>query len=167
MKHPRIDFRRENFLNLNGEWEFDFDDEDIGELQTWYKDHTFSKKIMVPYPYQSELSGIGDRSYHRVVWYRKTVNLNSFNKEKRLFLIVSASDFHSTAWINGEYAGEHYGGYTPAEFEIRSTSENKLDIILRVEDYNSPSQPRGKQLYSAQTPISAMGRYWCFRAQGE
>jgi beta-galactosidase/beta-glucuronidase len=153
MKHPRMDFRRENFLDLNGEWEFDFDDEDIGELQTWYKGHVFSKKITVPYPYQSELSGVNDKSYHRVVWYRKTVGLNSLSREKRLFLILSASDFHSTVWFNGEYAGEHYGGYTPAEFEIRkSISEDKLGIVVRVEDYNSPSQPRGKQEWRQEEP---------------
>jgi len=48
MKHPRMDFRKESFLDLNGEWEFDFDDEDIGEHQTWYKDHAFPKKIIDP-----------------------------------------------------------------------------------------------------------------------
>lgn len=152
MKHPRLDLRRENFLDLNGLWEFDFDDEDIGELQTWYKEHIFSKSIAVPYPYQSELSGINDKSYHRVVWYRKVVNLNSFNKEKRLFLVLSASDFHSSVWINGKYAGEHYGGYTPAEFEVMNITEDKLSIVVRVEDYNSPSQPRGKQEWRKEEP---------------
>ena len=31
-EYPRPDFRRESFQNLNGEWEFSFDDADAGRM---------------------------------------------------------------------------------------------------------------------------------------
>jgi len=138
-------------MDLNGEWSFEFDDEDVGELSKWYLGKEFTKKIVVPYPYQSELSGINDKNYHRVVWYEKKVRINNLSKDKRVFLIISASDYHTTVWINGKYIGEHYGGYTPAEFEIPQ-NEEEARITIRVEDYNSPSQPRGKQEWRKTEP---------------
>ncbi|HHW49556.1 MAG TPA: hypothetical protein GXX14_13220, partial [Clostridiaceae bacterium] len=51
---PRPDFERQEWLNLNGEWDFEFDDENIGEKDGWYKNReiSFSRKITVPFCYQ-------------------------------------------------------------------------------------------------------------------
>ena len=36
-EHPRPDFMRDTFHNLNGEWEFAFDDGDVGLTEGWYE----------------------------------------------------------------------------------------------------------------------------------
>ncbi|HEY0868077.1 MAG TPA: hypothetical protein VGE01_11895, partial [Fimbriimonas sp.] len=69
-EYPRPDMVRSRWLCLNGEWEFAFDDRDIGMRDEWFEeDHRFPDRIIVPFAYQSHLSGIGDRGIHEVVWY--------------------------------------------------------------------------------------------------
>ena len=58
-EHPRPDFQRQKWLNLNGPWQFRFDKENVGQKQQWFKAGTeFPKTIMVPFPWGSKLSGI-------------------------------------------------------------------------------------------------------------
>jgi beta-galactosidase/beta-glucuronidase len=72
-EHPRPDFVRADWQTLNGPWEFEFDDQDRGLRERWYEARAaFSKTIVVPYTLQSRLSGIGDTSFHDVVWYRRS-----------------------------------------------------------------------------------------------
>ena len=64
---------RSDWLTLNGRWEFEFDDQDAGLRERWFAgSRPFSKTIVVPYTFQSKLSGIGDTAFHDVVWYRRT-----------------------------------------------------------------------------------------------
>ena len=35
-EHPRPDFQRDTFCNLNGQWQFAFDDENVGLQEGWY-----------------------------------------------------------------------------------------------------------------------------------
>src|SRR5438552_3710276 len=71
LAYPRPQFVRRRWLSLNGEWEFAFDDSDQGLRFGWSEDKKLAGSIMVPYPYQSELSGINDKSIHEVVWYAR------------------------------------------------------------------------------------------------
>ena len=49
-EHPRMDFRRETFLNLNGRWQFAFDDQDAGMDAKWFRPgHRLDKEITVPF----------------------------------------------------------------------------------------------------------------------
>jgi len=64
LRSPRPDFYREDWFDLNGEWEFSFDDDHKGMGEDWFKTHSFDKKIQVPFCYQSKLSGIHDTTRH-------------------------------------------------------------------------------------------------------
>ena len=77
-------FIRDNWYGLNGEWEFAFDDENKGVKEKWYN-KTLPLKINVPYVYQCEKSGINDKSYHPVIWYRRTFELPAL-KDKTAIL---------------------------------------------------------------------------------
>ena len=35
--YPRPQFVRKDFINLNGEWDFEFDPNNVGEKEKWYK----------------------------------------------------------------------------------------------------------------------------------
>ena len=71
-EYPRPSFRRSEWVNLNGVWEFAFDDQNVGEKEGWSQGTIhFGKDITVPFSFESELSGIGDTSFHKYVWYKK------------------------------------------------------------------------------------------------
>jgi beta-galactosidase/beta-glucuronidase len=79
-EYPRPQLRRRGWRNLNGEWSFAFDDSDVGLAKGWQSvtpedlrsgNPLFDRKIIVPYCYQSKLSGIGETAFHDVVWYAR------------------------------------------------------------------------------------------------
>ena len=154
-EHPNPGFFRENYLILNGEWDFDFDFGNSGEEKKLYKnDCKLSKKIIVPFCPESELSGINYKDFMAAVWYKKTVNIT---KEQlnigKTFIVFGAVDFHARIFVNGEFAGEHFGGYT--SFRIDATKflveGDNIITVYAQDDVRSPLQARGKQselLYS-------------------
>lgn len=108
--YPRPQFVRENWINLNGIWNFSFDDQNIGEKERWY-DHFPSdrRKIQVPFSYETSLSGIGEETFHPVVWYQREIELKK--TEKRLLLHLEGADYTAVVWVNGQFAGKHTGAY--------------------------------------------------------
>ena len=67
-EHPRPDFQRPEWLNLNGTWQFQFDVDDQGVDKKWFDDpEVFSQWITVPFPWGSQLSGVEDGAEHRLV----------------------------------------------------------------------------------------------------
>lgn len=150
-EYPRPQFERADWINLNGTWEFAFDDERIGDQQKWHLDQqsVFDQSIQVPFTFQSELSGIGDTGFHDLVWYRKSIEVPSGWKGKRTILHFGAVDYTATVWINGKWAAFHEGGHTPFQADITELlEEDHNEIVLRVEDYSQDvTLPRGKQYW--------------------
>lgn len=145
-EYPRPSFIRKEWINLNGTWDFQFDDSNIGEIDKWYKEHPFQTEINVPYCYQSELSGINDKTFHPVVWYNREVKLDDNFLDQRVVLNFGAVDFDTKLWVNGDFVGGHQGGNVAFNFDLTlhlKSGNNK--ITLRVEDQEDPAQPRGKQ----------------------
>ena len=60
-EHPKPQFRRENWINLNGEWDFTVDNGRSGEARKLYEDGAaFDRRITVPFCVESALSGVGN-----------------------------------------------------------------------------------------------------------
>ncbi|MDF2791171.1 MAG: glycoside hydrolase family 2, partial [Neobacillus sp.] len=38
-EYPRPQLKRRDWLNLNGEWDFEFDDQNIGLDEKWFKNN--------------------------------------------------------------------------------------------------------------------------------
>jgi beta-galactosidase/beta-glucuronidase len=145
-EYPNPQFARTDWLTLNGEWEFAFDDENRGRQLGWQYGLPLERRIIVPFPYQSELSGINDKTVHEVVWYSRGFDVPDDWHGKDLLLHFGAVDYRSTVWINGQEVGHNQGGHVPFEFEIApyiNQGHNRLTV--RVEDRQNPRQPRGKQ----------------------
>ena len=151
--YPRPQFVREEWENLNGEWNFTFDDNDEGERQKYYNTFPQKNKINVPYTYETQLSGINDTTLHYIVWYNKKVNLlKSQIENKKVLIHFEGSDYITKVWVNGNYIGKNIGGYSRFSFDISEyIIDGENDITVRVEDSLSKSQPRGKQRYKKES----------------
>jgi len=148
-EYPRPQFERTEWLNLNGIWQFEFDDEGVGEGAGWHTNHPFSKRIRVPFCYQSELSGIGDPAFHDLVWYRREFELPSDYDGRRLLLHFGAVDYESKVWVNGRLVACHEGGHTPFTADITvAAKRGSNEIVVRAKDYSlDVTLPRGKQYW--------------------
>ncbi|MGB4405476.1 MAG: sugar-binding domain-containing protein [Sphaerochaeta sp.] len=134
---------------MNGQWNFAFDDEDCGTSKQWYLHGKFNTIILVPFVYQSKKSQIHDTTYHPVQWYSRKFSITSSESGAKQHLCFGAVDFRADIWINGQYVGNHSGGYTPFSFEITDfllSGEDNL-LVVRSEDRNDCNQPRGKQYW--------------------
>lgn len=137
-EYPRPNFRRDNWLCLNGEWDFS-----IGEK-------TLDRKIMVPYACETALSGIEDKGFHKTVWYRRKFTLPGEMGGKRILLHFGAVDYQCDVWVNGQYIRSHTGGQTSFEADITDAVDQTGDntIELKAEDdYRDMEMPRGKQFW--------------------
>ncbi len=163
--HPRPIFRRERWIDLNGRWEFAFDDEDRGIGARWFdRSAPFTLEITVPYPPESRLSGVNETAFHPVVWYRREILLDPSGDDHRWVIHFGAVDYKATVWVNGRMAAQHSGGHTPFDADISSllVDGGSQIIVVRAED--SPrdlQQPRGKQ-YWEEKP----GYIWYHRTTG-
>jgi len=145
-EYPRPQFVRPVWMNLNGEWEFGFDDLDQGITSGWQLRRRLAQRITVPFPYQCELSGINDKSVHEIMWYATEFDVPQEWEHMNLLLHFGAVDYECIVWVNGQEVGHNRGGHTPFEFNIAPYSNAGSNrLVVRVVDTQSPSQPRGKQ----------------------
>ena len=77
-EHPNPNFYRENYINLNGEWDFEFDFGISGRDRKWNESAEFSHKINVPFCPESKLSGIESTDFLNCVWYRRNFEIPVF-----------------------------------------------------------------------------------------
>jgi len=139
-EYPRPQFRRYNWQSLNGEWEFGF-----GEKKN------YDRKINVPFSYQWEASGIGDKAVHDTVWYKRTFKIDRENKGQRAFLCFNAADYETDVWVNGNHAIKHIGGFTPFKADITQyLKDGENEITVRCIDTLETSVPRGKQSWTGE-----------------
>jgi Glycosyl hydrolases family 2, sugar binding domain/Glycosyl hydrolases family 2/Glycosyl hydrolases family 2, TIM barrel domain len=148
-EHPRPDFERAEWVNLNGDWAFRFDPDGAGARERWFETGPdgFPRVIRVPFPWGSKLSGVNDEA--DVAWYARRVRVPESWKGKRVFLVVGASDWKTTGWLDGQPVGGHQGGYTPFELELTKAARPGADqrLVLRVDDSPHPFKLEGKQGY--------------------
>ena len=146
-EHPFPQFMREDWINLNGKWQFETDDALSGDERGLFKAETLSGEITVPFCPESELSGIGNKDFMRCVWYKRKVTLPDNFKGKRVILHIGACDYESTVWVNGAEAGKHRGGYISFSFDItKFLKDGENDITVKAYDDNRKgTQPAGKQ----------------------
>lgn len=147
-QYPRPDFQREAWLNLNGTWNFQFDPANEGEAAGWFETSTtaLQDQIAVPFPWQSELSGVRNTSYRGVAWYNRTFTVPE-GWSGQVVLHFGAVDYLSRVWVNGSVQGENEGGYNPFEFDITAALQpGENTITVRVDDPADQREiPHGKQ----------------------
>ncbi len=144
-QYPRPQFARKSWMNLNGEWNFLFDDDNRGEREEWYRQFPESRTILVPYTYETPLSGVEDERHHNILWYEREFEAEA-RDGRRLLLHFEGVDYEARVWVNGSFAGGHQGGYGAFALDItRFLKLGRNRITVRAEDSISCEQPRGKQ----------------------
>lgn len=135
-EYPRPSFVRENWLNLNGKWEFE-----IGN------DNVFDKVIEVPFCPESKLSGIGHKDFLYNVQYRRKIEITAEQLQGRVIINFGAVDYEATLFLNGKKAGYHKGGFISFSFDITDyleVGENELLLSVK-DDAKDITIPAGKQ----------------------
>jgi beta-galactosidase/beta-glucuronidase len=151
-EHPQPQCVRDVWMNLNGQWEFEFDDADVGLKENWVERGALGKHIVVPFPFQGRLSGIGDTGFHHVMWYRRTFEAPPDFAGKGVLLHFGAVDYEARIWLNGREIGSHRGGHVPFIFEITDQLKPGANtLVVRAVDTESRAQPRGKQSWKLQS----------------
>lgn len=154
-EYPRPQFERQAWLSLNGEWDFAYDDANAGMDERWFEGKSFDRTIQVPFCYQSELSGINEKEFHDIVWYRKDVEIPSEYTGKRIILQFGAVDYEAKVWVNGHLVASHEGGHTPFQADITAALKeagSANSIVVRSQDYSKDvTLPRGKQYWKEQS----------------
>lgn len=147
-RHPRPLLQRPGWRSLEGTWEFTFDD-DLRWLEP--AEVSYDRTIVVPFPPESQASGVASPGLHRGCWYRRTVELSSEELRHRLLLHFGAVDYRACVWVNGRLVAEHEGGHTPFFADVTEAARGRrsIEIVVRVlDDPLDLAQPRGKQDWS-------------------
>jgi Beta-galactosidase/beta-glucuronidase len=145
-EYPRPQLVRKDWINLNGEWQFEIDSGKSGKDRQLYK-NDLSDTITVPFCPESKLSGIGNKDFMNAVWYKRDIDIPESWNGKRILVHFGAVDYQAEIWINGTPAGTHRGGYTSFEFDITGLlrSEKNTITVYAEDDTRSGLQPKGKQ----------------------
>lgn len=146
-EYPRPQMRRNDWVNLNGIWEFTHGTHG----DTYNEKRVFDKSILVPFPVESALSGImevdaknDDKNY----WYRRTFTVPKNYKGKEILLHLGAVDWLCEVYVNGKIVGIHEGGYDAFSFNITPYLQKtaQQELVIKVFDSQwAGGQPHGKQ----------------------
>ncbi len=212
-EHPRPDFQRQPWINLNGHWRFTFDPDNVGEQLRWHRlphphlhgpretgssdgasgmvltEDPYGAEIVVPFPWESRLSGVNDPKYKGAAWYQRIIEtpadwavgdtpsslpdagglpsvedtatsttIAGVTWRLRPFLCFGAVDWHARVWVNGRFAAEHAGGYTPFAIDLSRFLRpgRPATLTVRVWDASDADTPTGKQTPRWYTPSSGI-----------
>ena len=147
-RYPRPRMRRDDWLNLNGDWEFSAED--------------YRGTIRLPFCPESRLSGVGRHfSEGAALCYRRVVRLPEGFCRGRVLLHVDAADQVLECFVNDRKVGSHDGGYEHITFDITDCLAEENEIRFRCfDDLNDQSFPYGKQVKKRggmwYTPVSGI-----------
>ena len=176
-EHPRPRMQRDNYVMLNGVWDYAIVPVDGGvDVETLARQAIPSRwdgQIVVPFSQEAPLSGVGRTVQpSELLWYKRKIELSKLADDQRLILHFDAVDWMCACFVNGKLAGTHTGGYLPFSFDVTdllgsaetgesaapaartesvatADSSDTAELVLCVWDpSDTGSQLRGKQRLS-------------------
>lgn len=141
-EYPRPQMVRQEWMNLNGLWDFTY-------LPSYEEDIPTGgfQQILVPYCVESALSGI--KEHYESMAYRRNFTVPAAWSDKRVLLNFEAVDWRCTVYVNGQEVGTHDGGYDPFTFDVTDKVKvgQQNEVSLKIFDPTDRwSVPRGKQV---------------------
>ena len=158
-EYPRPQMVRKQWQNLNGLWSYALTDKNAKSAPA-EKDG----QILVPYPYESALSGVAKKSIPtQKLWYRRSFTIPADWGQQRVVLHFGAVNWEAKVKVNDKIIGTHRGGYDSFDFDITDalqSGENQLEVSVTNPLDVEGGQVMGKQreksggiYYSASTGI--------------
>ena len=158
-EYPRPQLERTEWLNLNGLWNYALTGKEISASPP-----DNDGQILVPYPYESALSGVGKKSIpDRKLWVRRNFTVPQSWSGQRVILHFGAVNWEARVKVNGKPVGSHKGGFDSFEFDVTDSlqsGENALEVAITNPIDVDGGQVLGKQRvksdgiwYSASTGI--------------
>lgn len=127
--YPRPQMARKNWQSLNGLWSYGLNDS--GSM---FAPAEMSGQILVPFPYESALSGIGKPSpTAQKLWYRRSFTVPKAWKNQAVLLHFGAVNYDSTVSLNGRTLGSHKGGFDSFDFDITpQLKDGQNELVVAV-----------------------------------
>lgn len=147
-EHPRPQFVRNDWENLNGDWTYNFDFNQSGKEKGLQKSKGFSNKIVVPFAPESRLSGVEYKDFINQMWYHRKIKIAEKWSSKNILLHFGAVYYDAEIYIDGTIVGRHFGGTSSFSFDITDfvKDANEHDLVVLVKsDVRSGKQSAGKQ----------------------
>lgn len=142
-EYPRPQLEREEWMNLNGLWEYAITQADM-------EPEKMEGYILVPFAVESALSGVGRAvTENDALWYEREFVVPEDWAGQRVLLHFGAVDWKAEVYVDGVFVGEHTGGYAPFSFDITDSlnDRKKHNLKVKVTDRTDKwFQPRGKQV---------------------
>jgi beta-galactosidase/beta-glucuronidase len=147
-EHPRPQFERETWINLNGTWSYEFDFGKSGAERGFAKSTGFNAEILVPFCPESKLSGVEYKDFIEALWYHRKIEIPQDWDGKLVLLHFGGVDYECEAFVDGVSVGRHWGGSASFTFDITKQvrAGDSHDLVVHVrDDTRSGIQPGGKQ----------------------
>lgn len=121
-------YRKRKAYSLEGMWDFKIDPLKEGIGEQWYKNFPIdSSSIVVPSCWNNEF-GLYD--YEGVAWYRRFFRISS----DIVNLSFEGVTGQAMVYVDGNYIGEHYGGFTPFHLLVRDLAEGEHSLVVAVDN---------------------------------
>lgn len=120
-------------IPLFEEWCFSIDKAQVGEQQGWSNpnfDDSSWAIVSVPHTW-NVMPEYSD--YEGLAWYRRTFTGPPASRNAHLRLRFEAVFYLARVWLNGQYLGQHEGGYTPFEFDVTSIIKPGKENVIAVQ----------------------------------
>jgi hypothetical protein len=157
-EHPQPMFERENWMSLNGLWNYKLEKIGYKAIQGLVSKPSMTEgkvptqwdgELLVPFAIDSPLSGVMHvlRPQERI-WYERSFEIPVAMQGKRILLHIEASDWETSVYVNGRKVGQHRGAYDPFAFDVTDALEpgvNKVTVCA-WDATEQQAQPLGKQI---------------------
>ncbi|MCM2677449.1 glycoside hydrolase family 2 protein [Alkalicoccobacillus plakortidis] len=121
-------------INLNPNWTFSRQESQIEEVMSTYQ--TWSS-LSLPHTWNA-IDGTTGKEYDRgAYWYAKSLTLPKEDQEKSVFIEFKGANSVTDVYLNGEYLGQHRGGYSIFRFDLTNHFRFGEENILAVKVDNS------------------------------
>ena len=147
-EYPRPQFERSEWVNLNGEWTYEFDLANTGFERRLFENKGFADKIIVPFCPESKLSGVEHKDIITGIWYHRTIQAPAAWSEKKIMLHFGAVYYEAEVYVDGNFVGRHFGGSSPFALDVtKYLADGKShDLVVRANsDLRRRTQGSGKQ----------------------
>ena len=147
-EYPRPQFERSEWVNLNGEWTYEFDLANTGFERRLFENKGFGSKIIVPFCPESKLSGVEHKDIITGIWYHRTIQAPAAWSEKKIMLHFGAVYYEAEVYVDGNFVGRHFGGSSPFALDVtKYLADGKShDLVVRANsDLRRRTQGSGKQ----------------------